>query len=156
LDDRGTDLVADERLAGTAPAERVAYREYLRHGGGFDTHLAALIANVQQTERRSFNQPHGFWVAEAEPAAAHQSLERTLPADELATLILMTDGAAAGASDYQLAEWAGLPDELARSGVSAWLRRVHATEVSDPHGRRWPRTKRHDDKTVLELSRLAD
>ncbi|MEW2386461.1 hypothetical protein AB0873_31005 [Micromonospora sp. NPDC047707] len=58
-------LVADERLAATAPAERDAYRDHLRGGHGFDAHFADLIAAVQRTERHSFNQPAGFWVAEA-------------------------------------------------------------------------------------------
>jgi len=32
---------------------------------------------------------------------------------------------------------------------------VHDTEAGDPDGRRWPRSKRHDDKAlaVIEFSR---
>jgi hypothetical protein len=149
-----TDLVGDDRLAATAPAERAAYHDHLRQGHGFDTDFAALIAAVQRAERLSFNQPHGFWVAEAEPAAAYHAIQRTLAVDDLATLVLMSDGVAAGVSDYQLTDWAGLTEEL-HGGLSAWLRRVHATEETDPQGRRWPRTKRHDDKAVVEITKVA-
>lgn len=148
-------LVCDDRLSTTAPAERAAYREHLRSDRGFDTTFADLIADVQRTERLSFNQPHGFWVAEADPAAASHAICRTLPIEELDAVVLMSDGAAAGVTDYELTDWAGLPVELGKSGVSDWLRRVHATELSDPNGRRWPRTKKHDDKTIIKLDRVA-
>jgi hypothetical protein len=150
-----TEHVGDDRLAATAPTERAAYHDHLRQGRGFDTRFAGLIADVQRTERLSFNQPHGFWVAETEPAAADRAVQRTFTTDELATVTLMSDGAAAGVSDYQLTDWAGLAEALRQGGVSAWLRQVHTTEESDPHGRRWPRTKKHDDKTVVELHGLA-
>ncbi|WP_433074388.1 hypothetical protein ACQP1P_27285 [Dactylosporangium sp. CA-052675] len=147
-----TELVGDDRLAATAPAERAAYREHLRAGRGFDTGFAALIAAVQRTERLGFNRPHGFWVAEAEPAAARHAVERTVAIRDLAALILMSDGASAGVCDYGLTDWAGLGDALRDHGVGAWLRRVHAAEESDPRGCRWPRTKRHDDKTAVEVA----
>ncbi|MEU1813501.1 hypothetical protein [Micromonospora aurantiaca (nom. illeg.)] len=147
-------LVADERLAATAPAERDAYRDHLREGRGFDDDLADLIATLQRTERHSFNQPGGFWVAEAEPAAAGHAVCRTLPVDEVDALTLMTDGAAASVTDYELTDWAGMHSELSRHGIAAWLHRTHLTEETDPDGRRWPRTKKHDDKTALHLAKL--
>lgn len=149
-------LIADERLAATAPAERDAYRDHLRQGRGFDAHFADLIAAVQRTERHSFNQPDGFWVAEAEPTAASHAICRTLPVNEVAGLTLMTDGAAAGVIDYQLTDWVGLADELSRHGAATWLHRVHLAEESDPDGRSWPRTKKHDDKTMITLTKLTN
>jgi len=148
-------LISDDRLAATAPVQRAAYRDHLRHSSGFDTTFASLIADVQRTERLSFNRPHGFWVAETEPAAAENAIHRTLPTDELAGLILMSDGAAAGITDYELTDWTGMTEELTHSGASVWLNRVHTAEQADPRGRRWPRTKKHDDKTIVTLDRIS-
>ncbi len=146
-----TELIADERLAATAPAERGAYRDHLRRGHGFDAHFAGLIAAVQRTERRSFNQPDGFWVAEARPEAACHAIRRTFPAEQIVAVTLLSDGAAAAVTDYQLAGWS----DLALDGATGWLCRTHAGEESDPDGRRWPRTKRHDDKTVVHIEKLG-
>lgn len=150
-----TTPIADDRLAATAPGERDAYRDHLRQGHGFDAGFADLIAAVQRTERHSFNQPNGFWVAEAEPGAASHAICRTLPTEDVAALTLLSDGAAAGVTDYQLTDWAGFTDELSRHGAAAWLHRSHLTEQSDADGRRWPRTKRHDDKTTIHISRFT-
>jgi hypothetical protein len=147
-------VVADDRLARTAPDERAAYRDHLRDGHGFDQRFAGLIAEVQRRERHSFNRPGGFWVAEADPAAAAHAVRRTVPISEVRTVALLSDGAAAGVTDYDLTDWIGLAAALDDAGAAAWLRSVHQAEQADPDGKRWPRTKCHDDKSVVSLSRM--
>jgi hypothetical protein len=98
--------------------------------------------------------PTRFWVAETEPAASGHAVCHTVAVADVSTVVLMSDGAAAGVSDYQLTDWPGMADVLTRHGESAWLQRIHAPEASDPDGHRWPRTKRHDDKTIVTLRPL--
>jgi hypothetical protein len=38
--------------------------------------------------------------------------------------------------------------DLARTDPSRLVTLVHDTEAHDPDRRRWPRSKRHDDKTI--------
>jgi hypothetical protein len=148
------DVLSDERLAGTATAERAAYREHLTGGHGFDAAFAELVAAVQRQERTQFNRDGGFWVAEADPSAAEHALTRTWPAERVTDVALMSDGASAAVTDYGLVDWATLFDEVRAQGAGGWLAGIHGAEAADPDGRRWPRTKRHDDKSVLLLSAL--
>lgn len=148
----GVETVCDERLAATAHEQRAAYAEHLRAGRGFDAGFAALIADVQRAERDSFNLAGGFWVAEADPRAAERALTRTWPATEIDALALMSDGAAAAVVEYAVTDWLGLLADASVLGLGRWLRELHARETADPDGRRWPRTKRHDDKTLVLLT----
>ena len=147
-------VVADERLSTTAAAERAAYRLHLAAGAGFDDAFGQLMAAVQREERAGFNRPGGFWVAEADPTAAAQAITRSWPTDGIRAVALLSDGASAAVTDYGVVDWPGLIEELTERGTGAWLARLHAIEETDPAGRRWPRTKRHDDKSVALLTRL--
>ena len=147
------EVVADPRLSTTAADERAAYRRHLAGGAGFDDRFGRLMAAVQRAERAAFNRDGGFWVAEADPVAAQHAITRSWPADQIDVVALLSDGAAAAVTDYELVDWPGLVDELTAAGD--WLARLHAIEASDPAGQRWARTKRHDDKSVALLSRIA-
>ena len=150
-------LVADERLAATAAPERAAYRRHLVAGHGFGAAFGELAAQLQRSERDSFNRAGGFWVAEADPSAAEQAVTRTWPAEDVTAVALMSDGASAAVTDYGLTGWPGLLAQVTeRGGAGAWLADLHALEQTDPDGRRWPRTKRHDDKSLVIVSRLPD
>jgi hypothetical protein len=124
----GYALLADERLAS------------LRRAGMLNTN--AEVRALRNTER-------GFWVAEADPAAATHALCRSWPVATLDAVILASDGVAVGVDDYRLFDW---PEalELARSqGLPATLEAVRAAEREDPDGQTWPRAKRHDDQSLI-------
>ncbi|WAL65310.1 hypothetical protein ORV05_31130 [Amycolatopsis cynarae] len=95
------------------------------------------------------NTPAGFWVAEADPAAASYAVCRSWPAGALRTVLLASDGVAVGVDEYGLFDW---PEALAlarRHGPAAVLDAVRAAEDEDPHGEKWPRPKRHDDQALI-------
>ena len=140
-------LVADPRLGEVAQAEHLAFEAHLAAGHGFDELHAELVAELQRAERLHRNTSGGYWVAEGDPLAAREAVTATFPVGRVRAVALLSDGAAAGVLDYALADWAGCLDAVAAS-PAGWLRRVHDTETTDPDGVRWPRTKRHDDKTV--------
>jgi hypothetical protein len=146
------EMVADDRLAGTASSQRAAYREHLAAGEGFDARFAGLIAAVQRSERAAFNREDGFWVAEADPAAAEHALTESWRVDDVVAVALMSDGVSAAVTDYGLTDWSGLIAGVGERSPNALLADVHAAEATDPDGRRWPRTKRHDDKSLVFLS----
>lgn len=124
----GVDVVADDRLVS------------LREGG-----LLQTGADV----RRRRNAEDGFWVAEADPAAASKAVRRSWPRPEVDAVLLATDGVSTGVDDYGLFGW---PDvlRLARAnGPNAVLDAVRTAETQDPDGSRWPRAKRHDDQALV-------
>lgn len=147
--DSGEHPVLDERLANLRSEGRGGYRERLRSGGGFDTeHHAALRAAVDATGRWR-NVEGGFWVAEADPRAAHHAFRGQWPREHVHAALLASDGVACGVDDYGcFADWSSVLAEVRANGPDAVLQRVRAAERSDPDGIRWPRPKRHDDQAL--------
>ena len=154
--DHTVDVFSDDRLAAVGTAERTAYRDRLLAGRGFDAEHARLLARLQERQRAARNRDGGYWIAESDPDAAQHAITRTLPLTEVRGLLLLTDGAAAGVARYaQPQTWSALMHALDDHGAVAALRAVHHIEEADPEGQRWPRSKRHDDKTAVRI-RLED
>ncbi|NKQ55058.1 hypothetical protein HFP15_19430 [Amycolatopsis sp. K13G38] len=95
------------------------------------------------------NAADGFWVAEADPAAAGEALRRSWPRDEIETVLLASDGVAVAVDDYGLFDWHDVRALARAQGLHAVLEAVRVAERGDPHGARWPRAKRHDDQALV-------
>ena len=92
------------------------------------------------------NKPGGFWVASADPAAAHQAVRGSAGLDSVTDAALCTDGVT------RLAEWYGYswPDIFARlraAGPDGIIALLRAAETQRPH----PGAKQHDDATVVHV-----
>jgi hypothetical protein len=144
----GPSLLADTRLD-TMPRGG-GYRDRLIEGGGYDeNHLVALrdAASTMATRR---NVEGGFWVAEADPDAAHQAERSKWPRGEVTTVLMASDGVSCGVDRYGVfADWREVRDVVAAAGPEAVLDRVRAAELQDPDGTRWPRPKPHDDQALV-------
>jgi hypothetical protein len=115
---------------------------------GTPEHDAAWRAYSQGLEAAR-NQPGGFWLAAADPAAADHALTGSQPLAGLSAVALLSDGASRLADRFHLAGWAEVCDILATQGPAGLIRRVRAAESADPAGQRWPRSKIHDDATAV-------
>ncbi|MCP2259425.1 Protein phosphatase 2C [Streptoalloteichus tenebrarius] len=148
--DADVHVVADHRLAQVP--RTVAYGPRLRAGGGFDDeHWATLVASARGV-REWRNREGGFWVAEAVPAAAHQAVRASWPRADVRAVVMASDGVSCGVEDYGVfPDWSALLACAERHGPDAVLDRVRAAEESDPDGRRWPRSKRHDDQSLAVI-----
>ncbi|MFL6130757.1 MAG: protein phosphatase 2C domain-containing protein [Mycobacteriales bacterium] len=144
--------VVDDRLAAVAPAQRVAYQDRLAEGTGYDDEHLSLLRRLAGEQRRHRNSPGGYWIAEAEPAAARHALTRSWPAGALDAAVLATDGVTRGVGHPGLPTWSATLDLAAASGPAAVLDAVRAAEDADPDGRRWPRSKRHDDQSLVVVT----
>lgn len=144
----------DERVDGLVLADSpiVAFGQ-TGHEVLADDRLVALRDNGKLVTRadvqRQRNAEDGFWVAEAEPAAAGKAVRRSWPADEVHTVLLATDGVAVGVDDYRIFDWPGVLKLARAKDLTAVLETVRAAEREDPHGARWPRAKRHDDQALV-------
>ncbi|GAA0227621.1 protein phosphatase 2C domain-containing protein [Saccharothrix mutabilis subsp. mutabilis] len=95
------------------------------------------------------NREGGFWVAEADPAAAYRAVRRTWRRDEAHTVLLATDGVSCGVDDYGLfADWREVLDITLAKGPEAVLDEIRAAEAGDPERTRWRRSKVHDDQAL--------
>ena len=145
--DGGIEVVVDERLKAVAPAQRVAYHDRLVAGGGYDDGHRALLRALVGEERRHRNAPGGYWIAEASPAAAREALVRRWRLADVRLALLASDGASRGVG-HPYADWRTLV-AAAAEGPDAVLDAVRAAEEADPDGARWPRSKRHDDQSLV-------
>ncbi|OZM70319.1 hypothetical protein CFN78_25675 [Amycolatopsis antarctica] len=100
------------------------------------------VANLRNTEE-------GFWVAEADPAAAEHAITASWPRAEISSVLLASDGVSVGVDEYGLFDWFRLRERARSDGPQAVLDIVRAAEGEDPDRVRWPRRKRHDDQALV-------
>ncbi|WP_197683898.1 protein phosphatase 2C domain-containing protein [Allokutzneria albata] len=142
-------VVNDTRLA-NLPRPTSSHREHLREGRGYgEEHLELLRSSAAEVAAWR-NREGGFWVAEADPAAARQAIRAGWPRDQVQSVVMASDGVSCGVDDYGLfADWTALLDQASDEGLHAVLDAVRKAEASDPDGKRWPRPKLHDDQALV-------
>ncbi|HEY4456121.1 MAG TPA: hypothetical protein VGN81_17545 [Pseudonocardiaceae bacterium] len=146
----GPDVLFDDRIA-ALPKRPGGYRARLTDGAGFDPdHVAALRAAGARTGRLR-NVPGGFWVAEADPAAAYQARTRQWPRSNVHTILMATDGVSCAIDDYNILTWQQTLEIARAHGPQTVLDQVRKAENDDPAGQRWPRAKKHDDQALAMI-----
>ncbi|WP_035797997.1 protein phosphatase 2C domain-containing protein [Kitasatospora mediocidica] len=118
---------------------------------GTPAHVAAHRAYVEAL-RAHRNQPGGFWVAAADPAAAHEALTGSIPRADLTGFTLLSDGASRLVDRFALADWAQALTVIRDHGPAELIRHVRTAEHDDAEGKRWPRGKAHDDTAVATVN----
>lgn len=149
--ERSVHVLRDARLDDLASSERVAYVDALRAGHGYTEQHRRALVQLQREQRRHRNRSGGYWIAEADPSAAYHGVTRTVPRDAISWALLATDGAADLLTEWPHHAWSEI---AAYDGAQLrdLLDRLHQWERDvDPDGRRLPRAKRHDDKTLVAV-----
>ncbi|MFD1152165.1 protein phosphatase 2C domain-containing protein [Saccharothrix hoggarensis] len=116
-----------------------------------DTRLRDLRGKVDRiTDWR--NREHGWWVAEADPAAALRAVRASWPRDRVRAVVMATDGVSCGVDEYGLfADWKAVLDITSRKGPEAVLDEIRAAEVGDVDRTKWRRAKVHDDQALAVI-----
>ncbi|MFF7298179.1 hypothetical protein [Streptomyces sp. NPDC008265] len=140
-----TDLRVDE-VCGDLRAETEQFET------GTPEHSAS-VARLVSAQRAIRNTPEGYWVAAAGPEAASHALTGTVDGDAVRSAAVLSDGASRLVTEYQMATWEAVFDQLRTSGPRSLISRVRNVEATDPHGRRWPRYKSGDDAAVAFCQR---
>jgi hypothetical protein len=143
----GLQVVTDDRVNRMAPKERAAAG---RLPTGSASHIRRRM-RLTTALRRARNRPGGYWAAAADPNAAAQAVTGTLVGKELQRAVLLSDGAGRLVDMFGLATWDEVLALLDAGGPTELIDRVRAAEAADPQGRRWPRTKRSDDATAIDV-----
>lgn len=139
------EVVTDDRLERAAAPHRERVNALAI---GSPEHATARREYVETMWKTYRNRDGGFWVASTDPAAAGNALTGSVPLAELRSFALLSDGATRLADRFGLMTWPQVRGVLRDHGPRELIRRTRAAEDSDPHGRRWPRTKARDDATV--------
>lgn len=143
----GEGALTDTRMAAIGGHFRDRYRNRLRAGHGFDAEHRQRLRQLQAEQAAARNVPGGYWIAGATPQAAEHALTRSLPHAHLSSVTLATDGAAATIRYRVAKDWR----DFATAAPADLLTRAHVAEDDDPLAVRWPRSKPHDDKTVVTI-----
>lgn len=139
----GIQVIQDSRVEATAVALS-------------DAVLATATDNVAHAERRramiaerraARNVPGGYWIASANPEAAHYAVTGSVQVGRTHRAAVLTDGAMR-LHDFGLATWEELLDTLDLHGPVELIRQVRRAEDEDPTCIKWPRTKTYDDATA--------
>lgn len=138
-------VVSDDRLAQVAVTEHSAMHQEATGTVSHQRRYADLITEL----RRHRNQAKGYWVASSTPDAAYQALTGSIPRLEVRRAALLSDGATRLADRFGVMAWPRVFDLLDREGPSSLIMQTREAESSDPNGRRWPRSKRHDDASAV-------
>jgi hypothetical protein len=139
----GLTVVTDRRVDAIAREEHLATREHPIGSPAHQDRVQGLVA----AQRRHRNQPDGYWVAGAKPAAAYQAVTGSRPHEQVSRAALLSDGVSCLVELYAVVDWMELLDIL-QQGPTHVISRVREVEDADPIGARWPRYKRSDDATV--------
>ena len=150
--DVGPVVLTDDREAQIGRAYR---SEMDALPAGSAEHGLALRRYVEALQRHR-NTDGGFWVAAADPSAAHHAVAGWEPRDTLRAVALLSDGASRLADRFHITDWAGVLKLLNEDGPQHLINRVRAAEHDDPQGERWPRGKVHDDATVVYAPMVPD
>jgi hypothetical protein len=142
----GTTLLVDRRMAQVAVEHRAAAAAHLADGRGYDTHHRQILTEIRAQEMAWRNRSGGYWIAGIEPEAAAHGLTRTVDRAGLRGLAIASDGIPAAVVD----------DEWPVTSPERLLQDCHDQERTDPVGRRRPRSKPHDDKTLVVVTFPAD
>jgi hypothetical protein len=141
----GIQVISDDRLAQVAVTEHSAMH---REATGSLTHRRRYAELVTEL-RRHRNQAEGYWVASSNPDAAYHALTGSIRRLDVRRAALLTDGATRLVDRFQIMVWQHLLDLLDREGPYALIKQTREAESTDPEGRRWPRSKRHDDASAI-------
>jgi hypothetical protein len=136
--------ISDDRVEGAAQAER---DDALRSHVGTTEHNQS-VSRLVQTQRKVRNQPGGYWVAAADPAAANESVTGAAHISEVKRVAVLSDGAAR-LVEFGLAGWEQILSTLAEDGPQTLIEKVRRVEATDLRGGRWPRYKASDDATAV-------
>jgi hypothetical protein len=142
-------VLSDTRLAKVGDEQRRRYRKQLAAGHGYDDEHRAILRELVEAQRAARNTPDGYWIAEAIPDAATQGVAACWLRDDLAGLLLATDGATAALTYGLYPDWPTAWRAIEHEGQDKFLASIEAAENTDPHGQRWTRSKPSDDKTVV-------
>jgi len=140
--------VSDDRMDRLDLAARRAYRQRLAAGYGFDDEHRRTLRDLQAAQAGLRNRAGGYWIAEADPRAAHHAVTRRFPVADVPWAVLATDGAYEPVRHLNIDDWAHLAT-LTSTGLHDLLSQCQDWEATvDPLAQDLPRAKQSDDKSL--------
>lgn len=132
----GVDEITDNRISKFGNEIRNKYKNRLICGAGFDKKHKNILEELQIIQKNHRNIEGGYWIAGSLPEAGKHGLENKMPLSNVEKIILCTDGG--------LASFVNNNKTLKQMIIDRYN-----IEKVDSTGRFFPRSKIHDDKTII-------
>lgn len=147
----GIRAITDHRLQeNIAPQLRARLQHLSRGSAEHDAARAELLA----AERAGRNSDDGYWIAATNPTAAYRALTGHVDFADAHAALLLTDGASVLVDRFATHDWEDLFAIARSDGPQAVIEQVRAAE-KDPGIARLPRSKPHDDATIVYCELVA-
>lgn len=149
-DDGEATILGDHHLDREAASKARTASLLSKIGEGGDPFASPEIMKFLRAARNMQNRDDGYWILGLDPRAVDFMRSWTLPLTKPMTGLLMSDGFASLAYDYERLTPAGLVARARGEGLAAVVADIRRVErEDDPHMRRHPRFKRSDDATAV-------
>ena len=136
------------RIDGLDPPEQRQYRADLAVDGDDTDEHDQLLHKLQNRQAQRRNRHGGYWIAEADPAAASHAITHQSLIEDTPWTILTTDWAFQLITHLHTRPWSEIA-QYDSTQLHALLSQVHEWESThDRHGQHLPRATRHDHKTI--------
>jgi hypothetical protein len=127
-------------------------KKQLQESGLTNEEIASRLKPIFKCNRDKANAPDGYSVMNGDPALEYMMESGRLSRAGLAKLYALTDGMFHFIeNDEDPNKWEKLLDDLDRLGIEGYMEELIRQEERDPHGSRYPRHKKSDDKSALIL-----
>lgn len=137
--------IKDDRMSKIGEDVRKVYRENLAKGLGFGLDHKKSLQKLQNLQRQLRNSKGGYWIAGATPEAGLNGIFNLFSKENLGEIILATDGGLACLKNNEFI----ISNDINKFQLKQMLFQWHEVEKKDEKGIENPRSKVHDDKTVL-------
>lgn len=139
--------ITDSRMAQFGNEIREEYRRRLTAGSGFDDEHKQLLRQIQHEQKLHRNVKGGYWIAGANSDAGFYGRTQIFCLCSVQQIWLMSDG---GLSSFQRNK-EDLYSISQRISLDQILMKQYKKEADDPMGILYPRSKIHDDKTIIVI-----
>lgn len=137
--------ITDSRMAQFGDEIRQTYKHRLSAGSGFDEGHKKLLHKLQSEQKLHRNTKDGYWIAGANSEAGLNGLLNKFSLDTVREIWLMSDG---GLVSFQNTS-RQLREAIPKIPVDQMLNKQYEAEAKDLRGVSFPRSKLHDDKTIV-------
>lgn len=136
FDNNGVNNITDSRISKFGNEVRDQYKNRLLAGFGFDEEHKKLLNKLQIIQKNFRNVERGYWIAGSLSKAGKHGVNIRFSLINVEKVVLCTDG---GLSSFN----------SDKNNLKQMILERHRMEEADSDGSSMPRSKMHDDKTIV-------
>lgn len=137
--------VTDDRMHSFGNSIRQKYKNRLLDGYGFDEQHKKNLKDLQKIQESYRNKDGGYWIASNSGESGKRGIYQTHQLRHVERILIMSDGG----KQSLCGELDSFAENIYSGNIEQLLMNCHQREDEDYRGIINPRSKLHDDKTVI-------